>query len=141
MESMWQLLPCTILDGVRQLRCDGCCYFFSSYSLLTRLLLSSRVLRLGVNYWPSAKSALGQYLGLGKQASSAQSMWLRVLLAVLSVLCVVLVSGGVACWAVELLVLKSNRYCCKLTLASLAIPPKSAYFAVFRSRNNYVSQG
>lgn len=68
MESMWQWLPCTILDGVRQLRCDGYCYFFSSYSLLTRLLLSSRVLRLGVNYWPSAKSELGQYLGLGKQA-------------------------------------------------------------------------
>lgn len=49
-------------------------------------------------------------------------MWLRVLLAVLIVFCVGQVSGGVACWAVELLVLKSNRYCCKLTLASLAIP-------------------
>ena len=68
-------------------------------------------------------------------------MWLRGLLAVLIVFCVGQVRGGLACWAVELLVLKINRYCCKLTLASLAIPPKSAYFAVFRSRNNYVSQG
>ena len=51
-------------------------------------------------------------------------MWLRVLLAVLIVFCVGQVSGGVACWAVELLVLKSNRYCFKLTLASLAIFPK-----------------
>lgn len=55
-------------------------------------------------------------------------MWLRVLLAVLIVFCVWQVSGGVACWAVELLVLKINQYCCKLTLASLAIFPKVLIF-------------
>ena len=59
MERMGQWLPCTILDGVRQLRCDGSCYFFSSHEAIA-FICSHREfcdLELTIGHQPSLRWA------------------------------------------------------------------------------------